>query len=154
VRAVVLLIFLALSWPASAAVERHEFLADPALEARARALSKQIRCLVCQSESIDTSNAELARDLRILVRERIEAGDSDEQVLDYLVAHYGDFVLLNPPLKLKTVLLWFGPFMALGVGVGVLLYLVRRRRGITEAVPLNPEERARLMRLLGTEQAP
>src|SRR3546814_2249095 len=106
--------------PAGAAVEAGGMLDDPALEARARALSKEIRCLVCQSESIDTSNAILARDLRILVREQLKAGNSDQEVRDYLVARYGDYVLLRPPMKLETVLLWFGPFLALFLGAGVV----------------------------------
>src|SRR3546814_555070 len=112
-RMLVLLILLFTALPAGAAVEPGEMLDDPALEARARALSKEIRCLVCQSESIDTSNAILARDLRILVREQLKAGNSDQEVRDYLVARYGDYVLLRPPMKLETVLLWFGPFLAL-----------------------------------------
>lgn len=153
-RAVILLIFLLAAWPAGAGVEPDEMLADPVLEARARALSQEIRCLVCQSESIDTSNADLARDLRILVRERITAGDSDQEVFDYLVARYGDFVLLRPPMKLKTALLWFGPFLALLLGGGVVLYFARHGRNDPGrvAVPLSPEERARLTRLL--ERAP
>lgn len=136
-----------------AAIEPGEKLADPALETRARALFKEIRCLVCQSESIDTSNADLARDLRILVRERLKAGDSDQEVLDYLVARYGDYVLLRPPMKLKTVLLWFGPFLALFLAAGVALYIVRRERDNPdrEAVPLSAEERARLAQLVDRE---
>jgi cytochrome c-type biogenesis protein CcmH len=152
-RAVLLLLFLLAAWPAAAGVEPNEMLADPVLEARARALSQEIRCLVCQSESIDTSNADLARDLRILVRERIKAGDSDPEVLDYLVARYGDFVLLRPPMKLKTALLWFGPFLALLLGGGVVLYFARHGRNDPGriAVPLSPEERARLARMLESE---
>src|SRR3546814_14498114 len=117
---------------------------DPALEARARALSKEIRCLVCQSESIDTSNAILARDLRILVREQLKAGNSDQEVRDYLVARYGDYVLLRPPMKLETVLLWFGPFLALFLGAGVVYYFARRARGgaALEVAPLTAEERS------------
>jgi cytochrome c-type biogenesis protein CcmH len=128
-------------------------LTDPALEARARTLSKEIRCLVCQSESIDTSNADLARDLRILVRERLKAGDTDQEVLDYLVARYGDYVLLRPPMKLETMLLWFGPFLALLLGAGVVLSLARRGRGNADrqVAPLSAEERTRLARLLESE---
>lgn len=148
-----LLILLFTALPAGAAVEPGEMLADPVLEARARALSKEIRCLVCQSESIDTSNADLARDLRVLVRERLKAGDSDQEVLDYLVARYGDYVLLRPPMKLKTVLLWFGPFLALLLGAGVVLYFARRERDNTDraAAPLSAEERARLAQLVERE---
>lgn len=149
-RSVLLVLFLLIASPAIAAVGPDEMLADPVLEARARALSKEIRCLVCQSESIDTSNADLARDLRLLVRERIKAGHSDEQVLEYLVVRYGDFVLLRPPMKPKTVLLWIGPFLALFVGAGVVFFFARRRRETArDAVTLlNAEERARLDRLL------
>ena len=148
-----LLILLLAALPAAAAIEPGEMLDDPALEARARTLSKEIRCLVCQSESIDTSNADLARDLRILVRERLKAGDTDQEVLDYLVARYGDYVLLRPPLKLETVLLWFGPFIALFLGAGVVLSFARRGRGNAdqEVAPLSAEERTRLARLLESE---
>ncbi|MFQ6018162.1 MAG: cytochrome c-type biogenesis protein [Kiloniellaceae bacterium] len=133
------------------AVEPDEMLDDPELEARARALSKEIRCLVCQNESIDSSNADLARDLRILVRERLVAGDSDREVLDFLVARYGDFVLLNPPMKPTTYLLWFGPALILLAGaIGVAVYFRRRRRAGAEAAPLSPEERARLEAMLET----
>lgn len=154
-RIVLLLFLLIAAGPAGAAVEPEEMLANPVLEARARALSKEIRCLVCQSESIDTSNAGLARDLRILVRERLKAGDSDEQVLQYLVARYGDFVLLRPPIAAKTALLWLGPFLTLAAGAGVLLIVARRRRRSVEdsGRPLSSEERARLARLLEGEQA-
>ena len=103
-------------WAAAAqAVQPDEVLDDPVLEERARALSAEIRCVVCQNESIDTSNAPLARDLRLLVRARLEAGDSDQEVLDYLVARYGDFVLLRPPVRPSTYLLWFGPALLLGL---------------------------------------
>ncbi len=155
-KVVLVMLLLVVGWPAAATVEPDEMLADPVLEARARALSKQIRCLVCQSESIDTSNADLARDLRILVRERIEAGDSDDEVLDYLVGRYGDFVLLKPPMKAGTVLLWFGPFATLIVGAGVLVYFARRRHDPAERAPtpLSPEERARLAQLFEGERSP
>ena len=137
------------------AVEPDEILDDPALEARARDISAGLRCVVCQNESIDSSNAELARDLRILVRERLVAGDSDDQVMDFVVARYGDFVLLKPPMKPETYLLWFGPVLILVLGVtGVFVYF--RRRGASAAgmprasasAPLDPEEQARLDRLL------
>ncbi|MDJ0897067.1 MAG: cytochrome c-type biogenesis protein CcmH, partial [Alphaproteobacteria bacterium] len=95
--------------PAVAVVSPDEMLDDPALEARARALSKELRCLVCQNESIDESDADLARDLRKIVRERLVAGDTDDEVIGYLTARYGDFVLLNPPVKPLTWALWFGP---------------------------------------------
>lgn len=134
------------------AVEPDEMLADPALEVRARALSKGLRCLVCQNESIDTSNAGLARDLRILVRERLVAGDSDAEVKAYLVARYGDFVLLKPPVKPRTYILWFGPALIVLLGAaGIAVYFRRRRRAVEDparSTPLSPEEEARLARLL------
>ena len=107
------------------AVEPGEMLKDPALEARARRISQELRCLVCQNQSIDDSNAELARDLRVLVRERLAAGDSDAAVLAFVEARYGEFVLLRPPLKLHTLVLWAAPLLLL---VGIALYLFRRTR--------------------------
>jgi len=136
------------------AIEPGEELKDPGLEARARALSAEIRCLVCQSQSIEESEADLARDLRRIVRERITAGDSDSQVKAYLRARYGDFVLLRPPLEIRTALLWFGPPALLAIAlVGVGLYL-RRRKGASEPPPLSSEERQRLSRLLEEPKAP
>ena len=132
------------------AVEPDEILDDPVLEARARELSKEIRCLVCQNESIDSSGADLARELRLLVRERLTAGDSDQEALDFLVARYGDFVLLRPPFKPSTYLLWFGPALVILLGGGALVMAIRRRRThpAAEAAPLTAEEAARLDRLL------
>lgn len=138
---------------AALAVEPDEILDDPVLEGRARELSEDIRCLVCQNESIDSSNAELAKDLRILVRERLVAGDSDQEVLDYLVERYGDFVLLNPPFKPQTYLLWFGPaaILLLG-GLAVAAYFRQRRRDAgpapAPAPALNAEEQKRLSEIL------
>jgi cytochrome c-type biogenesis protein CcmH len=133
----------------AAAVQPDEILADPALEARARAISKDIRCLVCQNQSIDDSDAELARDLRLIVRERLEAGDDDRQVRDYLVARYGDFVLLDPPVKLETYALWFGPLAAFLLGAAATWAYLRRRRAAPEPpAPLSAEERQRLAALL------
>jgi len=109
-----LLTFVAV--PSAIAVEPNEVLTDPALEARARALSKELRCMVCQNQSIDDSEAPLARDLRILVRERLQAGESDRQVIDFLVARYGEFVLLRPRFSWHTALLWFGPAAMLLIG--------------------------------------
>jgi len=133
------------------AVEPSEMLADPVLEARARALSKELRCMVCQNESIDDSGAPLAHDLRVLVRERIKAGDSDQQVLDFLVARYGEFVLLKPPLSWHTVALWGLPPGVLLLGALIILVDVRRRRAMPadEAkASLTAAEESRLAELL------
>ena len=131
------------------AVEPSERLADPALEARARALSQELRCLVCQNQSIDESNADLAHDLRVLLRKRLLAGDTDRQVVDYVVARYGQFVLLDPPFEPATYLLWLTPpVLALGTGV-LLLIRARRRRPDRLLPPLTEEERARAAPLLG-----
>ena len=131
------------------AVEPSERLADPALEARARTLSKELRCLVCQNQSIDESNADLAHDLRLLLRQRLVAGDTDQRALDYIVARYGVFVLLDPPFAPATYLLWLTPPL-LVLGAGGLLVLRVRRRPLDYMPPaLTPEESARATRLLG-----
>ena len=149
--AVALLFGTALS---AAAVEPSEMLDDPVLEQRARALSAEIRCVVCQNESIDSSNAEIAHELRVLMREHLIAGDSDQEVLDYLVARYGDFVLLRPPVKPATYLLWFGPFAMLLIGVVAVFVFFRRQRAAAALPPaLSVEEEARLARLLGDQAA-
>ena len=143
------LLYLLLAAPALAALAPDEMLPDPAQEARARTLSRELRCLVCQNESIDDSNADLAGDLRRLVRQRIAAGDSDEQVKRYLVARYGEFVLLKPPVEPATYLLWFGPPAVLLLGAGLVVGHYRsRRREPERPADLSPEERARLERLL------
>jgi cytochrome c-type biogenesis protein CcmH len=135
--------------PTVYAVEPNERLQDPALEARARALSQELRCLVCQNQSIDESNADLAHDLRILLRKRLAAGDTDQQVLDYIVARYGQFVLLDPPFEPATYLLWLAP-PVLVLGAGALLMLRgRRNRPDRELPALTEEERARAAALLG-----
>jgi cytochrome c-type biogenesis protein CcmH len=137
---------------AQAATSPDEVLADPALEQRARALGKQLRCLVCQNQSIDDSNATLARDLRLLVRERLVAGDSDAEIIDFLTARYGDFVLLKPPVRPATWGLWFGPLLVLLVAaVGIAIYLRRRPARTPAAAPLSAEEQARLDALLEEE---
>jgi cytochrome c-type biogenesis protein CcmH len=110
------------------AVQPDEVLADQRLEARARDLSRELRCMVCQNQSIDDSDAGLARDLRVLVRERLMAGDSDQQVLDFLTARYGDFILLKPRFSPQTAILWLTPATLLTIGVLALLLLVRRQR--------------------------
>ncbi len=130
------------------AVEPSERLADPALEARARAISQELRCLVCQNESIDESSAPLAHDLRLLVRKRLVAGDSDRQVLNYIVVRYGVFVLLDPPFEPLTWVLWLGP-PVLVLGAGALLLLRSRRRRWDPPPQLSPEECARAATLLG-----
>ena len=125
-----------------------EALDDPALEARARVLSKELRCLVCQNESIDDSAAPLAGDLRRLVRERLVAGDTDEQVLDYIVARYGEYVLLRPRVSPNTWVLWFGPFAALLIGLVAIIWYVRRRSAAAAAVALSDEEERRLREIV------
>ena len=145
-----LLLFLA-AIPASLAyaVQPNEQLADPALEARARDISGGLRCLVCQNQSIDDSDAPLARDLRILVRERLRAGDSDGAVEDYLVSRYGDFILLRPPFDAGTLLLWLTPALVL-VG-GALVAFTRYRRPATAATTLSAGEEEKLARILRDE---
>ena len=139
----------AMAGPAARAVEPSERLADPALEARARALSQELRCLVCQNQSIDESNADLAHDLRVLLRQRLTAGDTDRQVLDYVVARYGVFVLLDPPFLRATYLLWLvPPLLVLGAGIFVVVR-AQRRRPDPELPALSEEERARAALLLG-----
>lgn len=143
----------ALAPVAAVAVQPDEIMKDPVLEGRARALSKELRCMVCQNESIDDSNAPLAKDLRLLVRERLRAGDSDRQVLDFLVARYGDFVLLKPPFKRDTWLLWLTPPLVLAIGGAALVLLARRRRrgdpsAAAGAAPLSAAEQDRLKRLI------
>ena len=132
-------------------VQPGEQLADPALEARARAISAELRCLVCQNESIDQSDADLAHDLRVLVRQRLEAGDSDRQVRDFLVRRYGDFILLKPPVEPATYVLWFGPFALLLLGGSGAVLFLRRRRGAAAPPPRSAEEQRRLQRLLADE---
>lgn len=132
------------------AVQPDEMLPDPTLEARARVLSKELRCMVCQNESIDDSEAPLAHDLRVLVRDRLKAGDSDAQVLDFLVARYGEFVLLKPRLSWHTALLWGLPPALLLLGFGAIVVVIRRRRVAATAGPasLSAAEEARVAELL------
>jgi cytochrome c-type biogenesis protein CcmH len=135
---------------AAFAVEPDEVLSDSALEARARALSKTLRCMVCQNQSIDDSNAPLARDLRLLLRERLKAGESDAEVRDFLVSRYGEFVLLEPRLSAHTVLLWALPALGLALG-GITFLLASRRKNRISENPLSLEEKQRLARLLGAD---
>lgn len=149
IRPILLAIALFLSAAPAFAVNPDEVLADPALEARARALSAELRCMVCQNQSIDDSDAGLAKDLRLLVRERITDGDTDEEVLNYIVSRYGEFVLLKPRLSTRTVLLWGAPVLLIIVGGISLLVFARRRAGKPTGSPLTAEEQAKLDELLG-----
>ncbi len=148
-RAAVLFCLVLLSTPAIA-VEPSERLADPTLEARARAISRELRCLVCQNESIDESGADLAHDIRVLLRERLKAGDTDAQARQYLVDRYGQFVLLRPPVEPATYLLWFGPAGVLLLAFAGTVIHLRRRAASPDATPtpLNASERHELDRLL------
>ncbi len=142
---VLALVFALITATPAFAVLPGERLADPRLEERARALSQDLRCMVCQNQSIDDSDAPLARDLRVLVRERLAAGDSDRQVMDFLVARYGEFVLLRPRFGWHTAVLWGAPILFLVGGVGYLLVVARRRKPSPVAVtPLTDEEKAKL----------
>ncbi|MBM3648979.1 MAG: cytochrome c-type biogenesis protein CcmH [Alphaproteobacteria bacterium] len=140
---------LMLATSPSVAVEPSEMLKDPALEARARAIGQALRCVVCQNQSIDDSAAEVARDMRRAVRERLAAGDSNNQVFDYMVARYGDYVLLKPPFKAGTLLLWLGAPLVLLVASAAILVAVRQRRVAAPPPPLSERERERLRSLLG-----
>jgi cytochrome c-type biogenesis protein CcmH len=153
--AVALVLVLAAVVPLRA-VEPKEMLANPMLEARARVLSKELRCMVCQNQSIDDSDAPLAHDLRVLVRERLKAGDSDAQVIDFLVARYGEFVLLKPPLSWHTAALWGLPPALLLIGIGMIVLVVRRRRAapLAETANLTAAEEARLANLMREEGVP
>jgi cytochrome c-type biogenesis protein CcmH len=158
-RALLALMVMATMATAALAVQPDEIMSDAAKEARARDLSRELRCMVCQNQSIDDSEAPLARDLRLLVRERIAAGDSDAQVIDFLVARYGEFVLLKPRLNSHTWLLWFLTPLALATG-GIALWMHGRRRirAGAEQEPaqlrLTPEEEARINQLIAAEPAP
>lgn len=135
----------------AAAVQPDEVLADPALEARARAISTGLRCLVCRNESIDESNADLARDMRLLLRERLVAGDSDAEAVAYLVDRFGEYVLLRPKMTGENIALYAAGPVMLVIGLGIALAFVRRRRRTPEPAPaaLSPEEEARLRDILG-----
>ena len=146
-RLAVLLATLLLAWPALA-VEPSEMLQDPALESRARDIGRALRCVVCQNQSIDDSNADVARDMRRAVRERLTAGDDDQRVFAYMVARYGDYVLLKPPFKAGTWVLWLGGPLVLIVAGGLLLLAARRRKPIPPPDPLSDEEQRHLDALL------
>lgn len=142
-----LFVLLSLALPAFA-VQPSEVLDDPALEARARQLSAGLRCMVCQNQSIDDSDAELARDLRVLVRERLVAGETDEQVIDYVVSRYGEFVLLQPRFNMRNALLWGAPILLLAIG-GMFIVVQSRRQTRPATQALSPEEERRLKEILG-----
>jgi cytochrome c-type biogenesis protein CcmH len=147
------LFFAWLMLGAAHAVTPDEMLKDPAEEARARVLSAGLRCMVCQNQSIDDSDADLAHDIRVLLRERIAAGDSDDAVIKFLVARYGDFILLKPPVNAKTILLWTVPFATLLFGgLGIFLASRRHRATVLPPAPLSEEEQRRLQRLLAERQ--
>lgn len=142
-------LLLAVASTGAFAVQPDEMLKDPKLETRARELSRELRCMVCQNQSIDDSEAPLARDLRLLVRERLSAGDSDQQVLDFLVKRYGEFVLLRPRLEGRTVILWALPPVALLAGaIGLFVSMRRRRSRQLEPATLSAEERRKLSTLV------
>jgi len=157
--AAVFMLSVLLGSSAAYAVLPDEIMADPAKELRARNLSRELRCMVCQNQSIDDSEAPLARDIRLLVRERIAAGDSDRQVLDFLVARYGQFVLLKPPLEPQTLLLWLLTPLVLGGGGLALWFQGRRRSRLARSeddsvAELSAEEQARLERLIAEQPLP
>jgi cytochrome c-type biogenesis protein CcmH len=150
-----LLVVLLLVSSQAFAVEPNEMLPNPALEARARAISEQLRCMVCQNESIDESEAPLAHDLRVLVRQRIMAGDSDTQIMNFLVSRYGEFILLKPPLSWNTLALWGAPPALLILGLLMIVVVERRRaagRPAAEAARLSATEEARLAEILHTDR--
>lgn len=150
IRALLLgLAFAAVLLPGPAdAVRPDEMLSDPGLEARAREVGRELRCLVCRNQSIDDSDADLAHDLRVLVRDRIKDGDSNDQVVAYVRARYGDFVLLRPPFDIATLLLWGGPLLILMLGGAAIARFYRSREEAASA-PLSAEERRRLAAVLG-----
>ncbi|RLJ58835.1 cytochrome c-type biogenesis protein CcmH [Litoreibacter meonggei] len=149
------LLALALLANPAFAVEPDEVLSDPALEERARAISANVRCVVCQNEPIDSSNAGVARDLRVLIRERLVAGDTDQEIYDFLVLRYGDFVLFKPPFKPSTYALWLGPFAILFIGgLAVAISLSRRpRRPATKDTHLSADEETELAKLMEEDKS-
>ena len=146
----VLAFALILAAPVARAVQPDEMLKDPALEARARDLSAQLRCLVCQNQSIDDSDASLAKDIRVLIRERISKGESNDQVRDFLVSRYGDFILLKPPFKRETLLLWLSAPLTLLLGA--LAIIMATRRTVAPAPALSAEEERRLAEIAGSDE--
>jgi cytochrome c-type biogenesis protein CcmH len=149
IRQLFLALALLLAAAPAFAVNPDEVLPDKTLEARARTISAELRCMVCQNQSIDDSNADLARDLRLLVRKRLGDGDTDQQVLDYIVSRYGEFVLLKPRFSEKTLLLWGAPATLFALGGLALIVYARRRAGKPTGTRLTAEEEARLNEILG-----
>lgn len=153
IRIVVLIVLILIALPfASHAVEPDEMLPDPVLEARAREISKDLRCVVCQNQDVDSSNAGVARDLRLLVRERLVAGDADQEVLDYIQARYGDFVLLKPPFKPETYALWLTPLVLVLIGTGGVIAVLARSRRNKSTAGLSDEEERRVSELLAQSE--
>jgi len=145
-RALLAVLILALAWPAMA---QEAQLADPQLEQRARDLAREIRCVVCQAQSVADSDADIAKDMRILIREQIAAGRSDQEIRDYLVARYGDFVLFEPPFKASTYVLWIGPFALFGLALlGTVVFFRRRAASPGAVTALSAEEQRRVAELL------
>lgn len=143
-----IVMLLAMAWVPSSQGQVAQPLEDPAIEARMKHLTRELRCLVCQSEALAESNADFAKELRGLIREQLKAGKSDEEILAFVSQRYGDYVLYNPPVKAKTYLLWFGPFVLLLGGTAFLYRYLKRRRELIEVKPLTAEERKRAERLL------
>lgn len=148
-----LILLMLVATPAYAVGVDETTLQDPAQEERARDLMKELRCLVCQNQSIEDSNADMAQDLRILVRERIAMGESDEQVQAFLVERYGDWILMQPPFNPRTALLWLGPVLLLLIGGFAVSRYLRRQKPVSQAAALTPEEQARLDELLRDDEA-
>jgi cytochrome c-type biogenesis protein CcmH len=144
---------LALFCVGTPAKEAQPLAEDPVLEARVMAIAEELRCLVCQNETIAASHADLAVDLRKQIRQKLQQGQSQQQILDFMVQRYGDFVLYRPPVKSSTWLLWGGPFVLLGIALVALVANIRRRR-TAEAAPLRPDEAERVRRLLADEKKP
>jgi cytochrome c-type biogenesis protein CcmH len=142
-----LVVVMGLASPAFA-VQPNEILDDPALERRARSISAELRCMVCQNQSIDDSDAELARDLRVLVRERLVSGDTDEQVYDYVVSRYGEFVLLRPRLSIQTLALWAAPILVMGAGIAAIATFLRNRDPLQAGPTLTEGEEKAIADLL------
>jgi len=152
--AVLVLIALLCSAMPAHAVRPDEMLADPKLEARARDIGQELRCLVCRNQSIDDSEADLAHDLRVLVRQRLVAGDTDRQVIDYIVSRYGQYVLLKPPFEVATWLLWGGPGLILLLGLWGIGRYMRRQAGMSGPPPLSADEERRLAAILEQKTEP